>query len=122
MYELLKITHLLCACVVVGYLVYDVFIFSRLAKGRSEAEFKNLKRELLRASALVLGLAFVLLILSGAALASFYLSLSVPQSALERLLWLKIALVASLFVLTPLSIFYVRFLKKRDVLARYIII
>ena len=119
MYEFLKIVHLLCACVVVGYLVYDVFVFSNLAKRRSEEEYKSLKRELLHSSAFVLGVAFLVLIASGIGLGSYYLSLKAPQSTLEKLLWLKVALVASLFVLTPFSIFYVRVLKKRDIFARY---
>lgn len=57
-YPIIKSIHLLCACI--GYLVYDVFVFKLLKKGRSEAEFIKLKRELLKASALILGASFLL--------------------------------------------------------------
>lgn len=120
-YTLVKTTHLLCACVVIGYLIYDVFIFSRFKKNRSEAEFIKLKRELLKPSALILGLAFLLLLCSGALLASFYLggTLGWFESTFQKILVLKIAVVASLFVFTPISFFYILALKRSDPMRKF---
>ena len=113
--------HLLCACIVIGYLVYDVFVFSFFKKGRSEAEFTSLKRELLKPSVLLFAPAFLLLLASGAFLASFYMGgeLGFWQNATQKMLWLKLAVIASLFVFTPISFWYLLVLKKPDPFRRY---
>ncbi|TKX29629.1 trehalose-6-phosphate synthase [Campylobacter sp. MIT 12-5580] len=120
-YTLVKIIHLLCACVVIGYLIYDVFIFSHFKKNRSEVEFIKLKRELLKPSALILGLAFLLLLCSGAYLASFYLGgeLGWLESSFQQILVLKISVVGLLFVFTPISFFYILVLKKSDPMRKF---
>lgn len=109
-YPIIKSIHLLCACI--GYLVYDVFVFKLLKKGRSEVEFIKLKRELLKASALILGASFLLLLVSGGILASFYLNAEsltwenfFLQNHIQKMIWLKIALVA-LLLLCTLFLFY----------------
>lgn len=120
-YVALKIIHHFCACVVIGYLIYDVFIFSAFRKSRSDADFTALKREILKPSALILGVSFAALILSGALLASFYLGgdLGFFQNTMQKLLWLKIAVIALLFVLTPISFYFLLRLKKPDPFRRF---
>lgn len=125
-YPIVKSIHLLCACIVIGYLVYDVFVFSLLKKGRSESEFIALKRELLKASALILGLSFLLLLVSGGILASFYLSVQsltwenfFLQNHIQKMIWLKICLVALLFLCTLFSFYFILVLKKPDPFRRF---
>lgn len=120
-YLTLKIIHILSACVVIGYLVYDVFIFARLGKTRSKEAFKSLKREILKPSALCMGVGFLLLIGSGAMLGAQYFGgdLGFWQNDFQKLLWLKIALVASLFVLTPFSLYFIIIRKTRDPFREY---
>lgn len=125
-YLIVKSTHLLCACVVIGYLVYDVFVFSLLKKGRSESEFIKLKRELLKASALILGVSFLLLLVSGGILASFYLNIEsltwknfFLQNHIQKMIWLKISLVLLLFLCTLFSFYFILMLKKPDPFRRF---
>lgn len=125
-YLIVKSIHLLCACIVIGYLVYDVFVFSLLKKGRSEAEFIKLKRELLRASALILGASFLFLLLSGGILASFYLNIEALtwenfflQNHIQKMIWLKIALVLLLLLCTLFSFYFILVLKKPDPFRRF---
>ena len=121
LYLITKILHLLCVCVVLGYLVYDVCVFSFFKKTRSEAEFTALKRELLKPSIALFAPAFLLMLLSGAVLASFYMGgeLGFWQNAVQKMLWLKIAVIALLFVFTPISFYYILVLKKPDPFRRY---
>lgn len=125
-YPIIKSIHLLCACIVIGYLVYDVFVFKLLKKGRSEAEFIKLKRELLKASALILGASFLLLLVSGGILASFYLNAEsltwenfFLQNHIQKMIWLKIALVALLLLCTLFSFYFILVLKKPDPFRRF---
>ncbi len=125
-YLIVKSIHLLCACIVIGYLVYDVFVFSLLKKGRSEAEFIKLKRELLRASALILGTSFLFLLLSGGILANFYLNIEALtwenfflQNHIQKMIWLKIALVLLLLLCTLFSFYFILVLKKPDPFRRF---
>ena len=118
--------HLLCACIVIGYLVYDVFVFSFFKKGRSEAEFTSLKRELLKPSVLLFAPAFLLLLASGAFLASFHtdenffsLHEFALQAQIQQMIWLKIALVALLVICTLASFFFILVLKKPDPFRRF---
>ncbi|TQR31377.1 trehalose-6-phosphate synthase [Campylobacter sp. MIT 99-7217] len=115
-YVSVKIIHLLCACVVIGYLVYDAFIFSCLKKNRSHEEFISLKRELLKPSVLILALAFFALIITGLMLASFYLggNLGFWQNNFQKILIVKILVVASLFVFAGISFLYILIFKKPD--------
>lgn len=121
LYIFIKIVHLFCACVLIGYLVYDVFVFGAFRKGRSEGEFIALKREILAPSVVILGASFVLLLSSGAILGSFYMGgdLGFWQNATQRLLWLKIASVALLFIITPVSFYFRLVLKKPDPFRRF---
>ncbi|STQ85182.1 trehalose-6-phosphate synthase [Helicobacter fennelliae] len=116
MYFIAKTIHILSACVVIGYLVYDVFILSTLKKTRSPQEFRELKLQMLQSSALIMGIGFLLLISSGIYLGSYYLGgdLGFLQNTFQKMLWIKIALVASLFILTPFSLYFVLVLKKPD--------
>lgn len=123
-YPIIKSIHLLCACI--GYLVYDVFVFKLLKKGRSEVEFIKLKRELLKASALILGASFLLLLVSGGILASFYLNAEsltwenfFLQNHIQKMIWLKIALVALLLLCTLFSFYFILVLKKPDPFRRF---
>lgn len=43
LYTATQITHLFCACVVIGYLVYDIFIFSAFKKIAVRANSQSLK-------------------------------------------------------------------------------
>lgn len=126
LYTSIQTLHLFCACVVVGYLVYDIFIFSTLKKNRSDIEFTQLKKELLKQSVLVLGLGFLLLLISGAVLASFYIDENFftlqnfyLQNHIQKMIWLKIALVALLIIFTLISFFFILVLKKPDPFRKY---
>lgn len=123
-YPIIKSIHLLCACI--GYLVYDVFVFKLLKKGRSEVEFIKLKRELLKASALILGASFLLLLVSGGILASFYLNAEsltwenfFLQNHIQKMIWLKIALVVLLLLCTLFSFYFILVLKQPDPFRRF---
>lgn len=140
---ILGIIHLLCACVVVGYLAYDVLVFSFFKKNRNESEFKSLKREILKPSVILLGSAFLGLMLSGAGLASFYIDTSngilqgifmvFKEGLLEikdflidsknlnfyGILTLKLLTISLLFIFTPISFFYILVLKKADPMRRF---
>ena len=61
------------------------------------------------------------MLLSGAVLASFYMGggLGFWQNAVQKMLWLKIAVIALLFVFTPISFYYILVLKKPDPFRRY---
>lgn len=126
LYTATQITHLFCACVIIGYLVYDIFIFSAFKKNRSESEFTKLKRELLKPSALILGTSFLCLIASGAILASFYTDENffcllefASFNQLQKMIWLKITLIISLIIFTLISFFFILVLKKPDPFRRY---
>lgn len=126
LYTAVQTLHLFCACVVVGYLVYDIFVFSAFKKNRSEAEFTQLKRELLKPSVIVLGAGFAGLITSGVILASLYtdenffsLREFAQQSQIQQMIWLKITLVALLVICTFISFFFILVLKKPDPFRRY---
>lgn len=108
--------HLLCACVVIGYLVYDIFVFNYFKKKRNDIEFTQLKREILKPSIILFGPCFVILIASGIYLASFYMggNLGYIQNTTQIMLWLKIIIIASLFVFTPISFYYLLFRKEKD--------
>lgn len=120
LYTTLKIIHLLCACVVVGYLIYDVFIISGLKKTRSEAEFTALKREILKRSAFILGFFFLALLISGAFMAHFYLGFDVGfwQNNFQKILVIKTILVLSLFVFAGISFGFLA-LGKKDPFRRF---
>lgn len=109
LYLAAKITHILSACVVIGYLVYDIFILRGLKKGRSQEDFTCLKRALLPRAAAVSGVGFVLLFASGIWLANFDLGGEwfELQSRFAKLLWLKISIAFSILIFTPFSLFFV---------------
>lgn len=121
LYFIARIIHIFCACVVIGYLVYDVFVFSAFKKSRTDAEFTALKREILKPSVVVLGIGFVLLLASGVFLGSFYMGgeLGFWQNPTQKMLWLKIATIALLFVFTPISFYYLFVLKKPDLFRKF---
>lgn len=119
-YTAINIVHLLSACVVIGYLVYDIAIFSFFKKKRSAEEFTKLKREILKPSAIVLGCSFLTLLISGAILGSFHLGGGSGYfvSFFQKILWIKIAVILSLFVFAGISFFYMFALKKPDPLRK----
>lgn len=145
LYLLLKILHLLCACIVVGYLVYDVCVFSYYKHNRTQEEFLKLKREVLKPSVLLLGTSFLLLLGSGVGLFSFYVDFTNGvfsgivgffkegflqlSTALETfsfttldfrgILTLKICVVGLLFIFTPISFFYLLILKQPDPMRKF---
>lgn len=121
MYFMIKALHILSACVVIGYLVYDVFIFSTFKNNRTQEEFKRLKREILKPSALIMGCGFCLLIISGICLATYHMGgeLGLMQTNFQKILWLKIALVSTLFIFTPFSLYFVVILHKKDPFREY---
>lgn len=143
LHYLLGVIHLLCACIVIGYLVYDVVVFSFLRKKRDEASFKALKREILKPSVILLGSAFVGLLVSGFLLASLYVETqngffsgwyALLQNGFRGIyawisvgdtldfyakLVLKLVVVSLLFVFTPISFFYILVLKKPDPMRRF---
>ncbi len=121
MYFLIKTLHILSSCVVIGYLVYDIFIFAKFKNNRTQDEFKRLKREILKPSAIVMGCGFCLLIISGIYLSTYYMGgeLGFIQTNLQKFLWIKIALVGSLFVLTPFSLYFILILHKKDPFREY---
>lgn len=135
---ILGVIHLLCACIVVGYLVYDVLIFRYFKMRRSQSEFKALKREVLKPSVIILGVSFLGLLLSGAGLFSFYIDdggfvefikegfceiLDSIQSSkslsFKSILVIKLVVVSLLFIFTPISFFYILVLKKPDPMRRF---
>lgn len=119
-YIAINIAHLLSACVVIGYLVYDIAIFSFFKKKRTAEEFTKLKREILKPSAVVLGCSFLILLISGTILGSFYLGEESGYfvSFFQKILWLKIIVILSLFVFVGISFFYMFVLKKPDPLRK----
>lgn len=140
---ILGVIHLLCACVVVGYLVYDVLIFRYFKLRRDESEFKALKREILKPSVIILGTSFLGLLLSGFGLFSFHIDSSngifqgifeflriglndiidsIKNSkslSFESILVLKLLVISLLFIFTPISFFYILVLKKPDPMRRF---
>ena len=120
-YFIIQTIHLFCAAIVVGYLIYDIFVFSAFKKKRNDTDFKELKREILKPSIMLFAPTFLLLLLSGVILANFYLGedLGFWQNEFQKILWLKIALVSLLFVFDPISFYYIFILKKPDPFKHY---
>lgn len=120
-YFIIQTIHLFCAAIVVGYLIYDIFVFSAFKKKRNDTDFKELKREILKPSIMLFAPTFLLLLLSGVILANFYLGedLGFWQNEFQKILWLKIALVSLLFVFAPISFYYIFILKKPDPFKHY---
>ena len=61
-YFIIQTIHLFCAAIVVGYLIYDIFVFSAFKKKRNDTDFKELKREILKPSIMLFAPAFLLLL------------------------------------------------------------
>lgn len=120
-YFIIQTIHLFCAAIVVGYLIYDIFVFSAFKKKRNDTDFKELKREILKPSIMLFAPAFLLLLLSGVILANFYFGedLGFWQNEFQKILWLKIAIVSLLFVFAPISFYYIFILKKPDPFKHY---
>lgn len=115
LYSVLKIVHVFSACVVIGYLIYDVFIFSILNKKLDS--IKAIKKLLMRRSITMLGGSFLLLIASGALMSKNYFDGKI-DSGIEVMLSLKILCVGLLFLFAPISIIFRNF-KKPDPFKEY---
>ncbi|MCI6988609.1 MAG: trehalose-6-phosphate synthase [Campylobacter sp.] len=114
--------HLFCAIVVVGYMFFDAIIYPFAKKSVDEETLTRVKKAYTKGSAIVFGIAFLLLLLSGAHLAfSNYIGgdKGFLGSSLQILLMLKIGFVFLLILVTFISVFFVRFLKKPNPFGKY---
>lgn len=114
-YDIFKSIHLICACFIIGYLAYDIFVFSKLKNSIKNEEFTVLKRMLLKNSVKFLAPSFLILLLSGAFLGYFhsenFFSL---ENSMQKLILIKIVLLFSLILCVSISLSCIFLFKKQD--------
>ena len=121
MYLFFLIVHILSAVAFVGYVFFDVCIFPFAKKHIDEDTLARVKKAYTKGSAKVFGTAFLLLLLSGAYLASHYLGGENGWlgSPFQILLATKIGVLGLMCLITAISLFYVYKLKKPDPFGKY---
>lgn len=121
MYLFFLIVHILSAVAFVGYVFFDVCIFPFAKKHIDEDTLARVKKAYTKGSAKVFGTAFLLLLLSGAYLASHYLGGENGwlDSPFQILLATKIGVLGLMCLITAISLFFVYKLKKPDPFGKY---
>lgn len=121
MYLFFLIVHILSAVAFVGYVFFDVCIFPFAKKHIDENTLARVKKAYTKGSAKVFGTAFLLLLLSGAYLASHYLGGENGwlDSPFQILLATKIGVLGLMCLITAISLFFVYKLKKPDPFGKY---
>lgn len=109
--------HILAVIAFVGYIFFDELIYKRAYKTCPKEACDAVKKGFTKASALVLGLSFILILLSGYLLLSYYQINSFKElvsSAFGVFLSIKLFLILLMILLTGYSIFFIRVLKRSD--------
>lgn len=121
MYFCFLVIHIFCSIAFVGYLFFDVCILPFAKKSIDEKILVDVKKAYTKGSAAVFGTTFLLLLISGVYLGSHYIGFNKGffSSNFQTLLSLKIITLFLLIIITFISVFYVRFLKKPDPFGKY---
>lgn len=121
MYFIALVVHIFSAIAFVGYLFFDVCILPFAKKSIDEESIARIKKAYTKGSAVVFGLAFVFLLMSGSYLGVQYISISKGffSSPFQILLTTKVITLFILLIVTFISVFYVRILKKPDPFGKY---
>lgn len=116
MYFVLLCIHLLSAVCFVGYVFFDSCIYPLAYKSVESKECDEVKKAYSKRSAMIFGLLFGVLLLSGMGLLSYYdiASAFSLRSTFSLFFVLKMALLLLMFALTAYSIFVVYALKRSD--------
>ncbi|NLY04391.1 MAG: trehalose-6-phosphate synthase [Campylobacter sp.] len=121
MYFIALCVHIFCAIAFVGYLFFDACIYPFAKKNIDEEILTNVKKAYTKGSAVVLAIAFLLLLISGIYLGSHYIGIEKGFFSLpfQALLSLKLLTILLLFVITFISIYAVKIKKKPDPFGKY---
>lgn len=116
MYLIALCLHLICAIGFVGYVFFDVCVYALAYKKEDKHKCDAVKKAYTLYGARIFGIIFMLLILSGIWLLSFYDLKSIfnLSSYFNIFFWIKIFLIILMFLLTFYAIFFIRVLKKAD--------
>lgn len=116
--------HIICAIFFIAYVFFDVCVYSFAYKHESKEDCDKIKKAYTKSSIVILASIFILLLLSGIYLLSFYKINSFWDfftSNFGIFLFIKLLLLAIMLILTCYSLFFTKFLKRKDPLKSHLI-
>ncbi|MCV3374811.1 trehalose-6-phosphate synthase [Campylobacter sp. IFREMER_LSEM_CL2151] len=116
--------HLICAVFFIAYVFFDVCVYHFAYKYQSKEDCDKIKKAYTKSSIIIFASIFILLLLSGFYLLSFYEINSFWDffaSNFGIFLFIKLLLLITMLVLTFYSLFFIKVLKRKDPLKSHLI-
>ncbi|EAL5740084.1 trehalose-6-phosphate synthase [Campylobacter lari] len=116
--------HLICAIFFIAYVFFDVCVYRFAYKFQSKEDCDKIKKAYTKSSIFIFAGIFILLLLSGFYLLSFYEINSFWDffaSNFGIFLFIKLLLLITMLVLTFYSLFFIKVLKRKDPLKSHLI-
>ncbi|TQR34542.1 copper resistance protein CopD [Campylobacter sp. MIT 99-7217] len=112
--------HLICAIIFLGFIFTDVVLLSRVKKVLGEELGQKLIQVVTQRGVKIMPLCVLLLVLSGGAMISRYISFeSFWDSPLQKLLMIKLCLALLIVILVLNALFHKLILKKPNPIGAY---
>ncbi|MCV3430805.1 trehalose-6-phosphate synthase [Campylobacter lari] len=116
--------HLICAIFFIAYVFFDVCVYRFAYKHQNKEDCDKIKKAYTKSSIIIFASIFILLLLSGFYLLSFYEFNSFWDffaSNFGIFLFIKLLLLITMLVLTFYSLFFIKVLKRKDPLKSHLI-
>ncbi|MCV3385419.1 trehalose-6-phosphate synthase [Campylobacter lari] len=116
--------HLICTIFFIAYVFFDVCVYHFAYKHQSKEDCDKIKKAYTKSSIIIFASIFILLLLSGFYLLSFYEINSFWDffaSNFGIFLFIKLLLLITMLVLTFYSLFFIKVLKRKDPLKSHLI-
>ncbi|AJC91080.1 MULTISPECIES: hypothetical protein [Campylobacter] len=116
--------HLICAICFIAYVFFDICVYRFAYKHESKEDCDKIKKAYTKSSIIIFASIFILLLLSGFYLLSFYELNSFWdffQTNFGVFLLIKLLLLATMLILTCYSLFVIKILKRKDPLNSHLI-
>lgn len=115
-YTLVKIIHLLCAIIFIGFIFADIFVFPAIKNKLGEEIYNNVMNAMISRGIIIYPLIVIILMLSGGYMFTNYINSETGYftTSLQMFLWLKVFLVL-LIILGVIYTIFCKLFKKEPI-------
>lgn len=116
LYPFALIIHIFCAIIFVGYLFFDVVIFSRAKKNLNQELAKQIQESISKKAIKIMPICLLLLLLTGGMMMSRWVGseLGYFDTNLQKIFMLKVAFASLIFIFVLINLSYKFILKKQS--------
>ncbi|MBZ7976809.1 copper resistance protein CopD [Campylobacter sp. RM12637] len=122
LYPFALIIHIFCAIIFVGYLFFDVVIFSRAKKNLSQELAQQIQESITKRAIKIMPICVVLLILTGGMMMSRWVGSEIGffVTTFQKIFMLKVAFASLIFIMVAISLIFKFVIKKPNPLNKII--